>query len=162
MLKELKRKRIIRSGDILYADRGYYSYENYVVSVREFKVVPLIFPRKNCNFKKLFNMLRYPLKIFDSRRDTKNEINLYKEIIAKFKGLISKWNEFRSVRSVIEDIFKLAKKACSMEDLHRYTRSYVLKYCSLAVLLVGITVNYGIKERKEYKLFLNKEIKRGL
>jgi hypothetical protein len=27
---------------------------------------------------------------------------------------------------------------------------------------VGITVNYGIKERKEYKLFLNKEIKRGL
>lgn len=46
MLKELKRKRIIAAGDIVYADKGYYSYENYVISIREFKVVPLIFPRK--------------------------------------------------------------------------------------------------------------------
>ena len=50
ILKELKRKKIIRAGDIVYADRGYYSYENYVTSVKEFKIVPLIFPRKNCNF----------------------------------------------------------------------------------------------------------------
>jgi hypothetical protein len=49
----------------------------------------------------------------------------------------------------MEDVFKLAKKAYSMEDLYRYTRISVQKYCSLAVLLVGITVNYGIKERKE-------------
>lgn len=153
ILEELKRKRIIRAGDIVYADRGYYSYENYVISVREFKVVPLIFPRKNCNFKKLFNMLRYPLKIFDSRRNTEKEIKIYKEIIAKFKELISKWKEFRSVRSIIEDVFKLAKKAYSMENLHRYTRSSVQKYCSLAVLLVGMTVNYGIKERKELQAF---------
>ena len=153
ILKELKRRRIVKAGDVIYADRGYYSYENYVISVREFKVVPLIFPRKNCNFKKLFNMLRYPLKIFDSRRDTGKEIKFYKEIIAKFKELISKWKEFRSVRSIIEDVFKLAKKAYSMEDLHRYTRSSVQKYCSLAVLLVGITVNYGINERKELQAF---------
>ncbi len=149
ILKELKRRRIVKAGDIIYADRGYYSYDNYVISVRGFKVVPLIFPRKNCNFKKLFNMLRYPLKIFDSKRNTEREIKLYKEIIAKFKELISKWKEFRSIRSIIEDVFKLAKKAYSMEDLHRYTRSSVQKYCSLAVLLVGITVNYGIKDRKE-------------
>lgn len=156
MLKELKRKRIIRSGDIIYADKGYYSYENYVISVREFRVVPIIFPRKNCNFKKLFNMLRYPLKIFDSKRDTKKEIGLYKGIIEKFKELISKWSELRSVRSVIEDIFKLAKKSYSMEDLHRYTRISVLKYCSLAVLLVGETVNYGINQRKELQAFSEK------
>ncbi|MGB9940019.1 MAG: IS5/IS1182 family transposase, partial [Methanosarcina sp.] len=55
--------------------------------------------------------------------------------------------------SIIEDIFKLAKKAYSMEDLHRYTRSSVQKYCSLAVLLVGMTVNYGINERKELQAF---------
>lgn len=153
ILKELKRRRIVKAGDVIYADRGYYSYENYVISVREFKVVPLIFPRKNCNFKKLFNMLRYPLKIFDSRRNTEKEIKFYKEIIAKFKELISKWKEFRSVRSIIEDVFKLAKKAYSMEDLHRYTRSSVQKYCSLAVLLVGMTVNYGIRERKKLQAF---------
>jgi hypothetical protein len=73
ILKELKRRRILKAGDVIYADRGYYSYENYVISVREFKLVSLIFPRKNCNFKKLFNMLRYPLKIFDSRGNTKKK-----------------------------------------------------------------------------------------
>jgi hypothetical protein len=62
-------------------------------------------------------------------------------------------SNLRSVRSIIEDIFKLAKKAYSMEELHRYARSSVQKYCSLAVLLVGITVNYGIKERKELQAF---------
>jgi hypothetical protein len=153
IIKELKRRRIIKAGDIIYADRGYYSYENYIISIREFKIVPLIFPRKNCNFKKLFNMLRYPLKIFDLRRNTEKEIKFYKEITAKFKELISKWKEFRSVRSIIEDVFKLAKKAYSMENLHRYTRSSVQKYCSLAVLLVGRTLNYGITERKELQAF---------
>ena len=153
ILKELKRRRIIKAGDVIYADRRYYSYESYVISVREFRVVPLIFPRKNCNFKKLFNMLKYLLKIFDSRRDNEKEINLYKGIIAKFKELISKWKGFRSLRSIIEDIFKLARKAYSMEDLHRYTRNSVQKYCSLAVLLVEITVNYGIRERKELQAF---------
>jgi len=47
-------------------------------------------------------MLRYPLKIFDSIRNTENEIKFYKEIIAKFKELTSKWKEFRSVRSVMK------------------------------------------------------------
>ena len=111
--------------------------KNYVISVREFKVVPLIFPRKNYNFKKHFNMLRYPLKIFDSRRDTEKEIKFYKEIIAKFKELISKWKEFRSVRSIIEDVFKLAKKAYSMENLHRYTRSSVLKVLFFSCTFCG-------------------------
>ena len=49
-------------------------------------------------------MLRYPLKIFDSRRDSEKEINFYEGIIAKFKELISKWKEFRSVRSIIEEL----------------------------------------------------------
>lgn len=98
-------------------------------------------------------MLRYPLEIFDSRRNNKIEIKVFKELTTKFKELIRKWKEFRSLRSIIEDIFKLAKKAYSMGDLHRYTRSYVQKYCSLALLLVGITVNYGIRERKKLQAF---------
>ena len=153
ILKELKRKRIVKAGDVIYADRGYYSYDNYVISVREFKVIPLIFPRKNCNFKKLLNMLRYPLKIFDSKRNTQREIKFYKEIIAKFKELISKWKKFRSIRSIIEDVFKLAKKAYSMENLHRYTRSSVQKYCSLAVLLVGKTTGYITRKGKQLQGF---------
>ena len=153
ILEELKKRRITKAGDILFADRGYYSYENYVNSIREFKIIPLIFPRKNCNFSKLFNMITYPLKIFDSKRDTETEIAIYKKIIAKFKELISDWKNFRKVRSIIEDIFKLAKKAYSMENLHRYTKRSIQKYCSLAVLLVGMTINLGISEKKALQAF---------
>ena len=46
ILKELKRRRIIKAGDVIYADRGYYSYENYVISVREFKLVPFNIPKE--------------------------------------------------------------------------------------------------------------------
>ena len=152
ILSELKRKRITKAGDIIFADRGYYSYENYAISIKEFKVVPLIFPRKNCNFRKLFNMMAYPLNIFDSKRDTNAEISVYKRIIAKFKELISDWKNFRKVRSIIEDVFKLAKKAYSMENLHRYTKRSVQKYCSLAVLLVGMTVNIGIRKKKDLQV----------
>jgi len=48
----------------------------------------------------------------------------------------------------LEDIFKLAKKADSMENLHRYTRRFVQKFCSLAVLLVFMTIILGINEKK--------------
>ncbi len=99
----------------MFADRGYYSYENDAISIKELKIVPLIFPRKNCNFSKLFNMMTYPFKIFDSKRDTEAEIAIYKRIITKFKQLISDWKNFQKVRSIIEDIFKLTKKAYSME-----------------------------------------------
>lgn len=153
ILSELKKRRITKAGDILIADRGYYSYENYAISIKDFKIVPLIFPRKNCNFNKLFNMMIHPLKIFDLKRDTKSEIAAYKRIMTTFKELISDWKNFRKVRSIIEDIFKLAKKAYSMEDLHRYTKRSVQKYCSLAVLLVGATVNLGIKEKKDLQAF---------
>jgi len=45
----------------------------------------LIFPRKNCNFKKFFNMLRYHMKIFGSGRATKKGIKIYTEVLKKFK-----------------------------------------------------------------------------
>lgn len=59
-------------------------------------------------------MLRYYMKIFGSGRATKNGTKIYKEVIEKFKEYISKWKEFRSIRSIIENIFKLSKKAYSI------------------------------------------------
>ena len=54
------------------------------------------------------------MKIFGSGRATKNGTKIYKEVIEKFKEYISKWKEFRSIRSIIENIFKLSKKAYSI------------------------------------------------
>jgi len=148
ILEELSRRKKIRAGDILYFERGYYSYENYVIGIAKYKIVPVIFPRINCNFNKLFDMLSYPLNIFDSKRNTKEEKKLYKKLVAKFKSLIKNWGGLRPIRSLIEDVFKVAKKACNMENLHRYTMRYVKKYFSLAVFLTGAVTAFFISDKK--------------
>lgn len=38
----------------------------------------------------------------------------------KIKILIENWGELKPIRSLIEDIFKLARDECHMENLHRY------------------------------------------
>ena len=43
----LERRRIARIGDTVVCDKGYYSYRNYTQGIREFKIVPRIFARKN-------------------------------------------------------------------------------------------------------------------
>jgi hypothetical protein len=45
-------------------------------------------------------------------------------------------------------VFKLAKKACNMEGLHRYTMRSVKKYCFLAVFLTGVVIAFSINDKK--------------
>jgi len=69
VMTDLKRRRIIRIGDMVIFDKGYYSYGNYVNGIFKFNVVPLIFSKKNFSVKKLLNQLNYPIWIF-GRSDT--------------------------------------------------------------------------------------------
>ena len=148
ILEDLNRRKKIRAGDILYFDKGYYSYDNYVIGIAKYKIVPVIFPRINCNYNKLFDMLSYPLNIFDSKRNTNEEKKIYKRLVTKFKSLMENWGGLKPIRSLIEDVFKLAKKACNMENLHRYTMRSVKKYCSLAVFLTGAVIAFSINDTK--------------
>src|SRR5690606_32059174 len=42
IMENLKNRRIIRKGDILIFDKGYYSYDNYQIGISNYKIVPLI------------------------------------------------------------------------------------------------------------------------
>jgi len=53
----------LRKGDVALADKGYYSYRNYVMAISRFKVVPLIFPRKNFSISRILGIFPYPLEI---------------------------------------------------------------------------------------------------
>jgi hypothetical protein len=64
ILNEPKRRWIARIGDTVVSDKGYYSYRNYPQGIREFKIVPRIFARKNFNQDKITQNLSYPLSIF--------------------------------------------------------------------------------------------------
>ena len=51
------------------------------------------------------------------------------------------------IRSLIEDLFKLAKESFSLRKLHRYSRVSVQKIVAVSVLLVGATVSAGVNKK---------------
>ena len=65
MLFELKRRRLIRKGQLIIADKGFYSARNYLIGINKYKIVPLVFPRKKPTLKLLKDKINYPLDYFD-------------------------------------------------------------------------------------------------
>ncbi len=114
--------------------------------MNEYRIVPLIFPRNNFNINRLDRILSYPLSIFSSK-NLMSKIKLFKALKAKLMNLLRGWEKFKALRSMIEDVFKLAK-SFGLRKLHRYTRRSVLKFAALNVLLVGIFVAMGFREKK--------------
>ena len=47
ILENLQKRRIIRKGDTLIFDKGYYGYKNYQIGISKYKIVPFIFRKKN-------------------------------------------------------------------------------------------------------------------
>ena len=148
ILTELKRRRIIRDGDTVIADKGYYAYENYVRGVTGFKIVPLIFPKKGFNASTLAARMNYPLSLF-SAHEYRRRQGIYKRCLRDLLRHLGEWEDFRAPRSRIEDIFKLAKDAFSLRDVHRYSRRSVGKFVAVTVLLVGAVIASGIHEKNE-------------
>jgi len=146
IFKELKRRRIIRRGDTVIMDKGFYAYRNYLIGLNEYRVVPLIFPRKNFDIDRLNGMLSYPLSIFGSK-SLDEEKRRFRALKTKLMSLLKRWGEFKPVRAVIEDVFKLAK-SFGLRRLHRYTMRSVYKFVALNVLLIGIVVALGFREKK--------------
>jgi len=148
VLKELKRRRISRPGDLVVCDKGYYSYQNYVDGVVSFKIVPLIFSKKNFQKRKLLNRLSFPLFVF-GRSDTRDRVRLFKRLVRKLIDCLAHQDSYQAVRSLIEDVFKLAKDAFSLKKFHRYTTRSVKKAVCLNVLLVGLVVSLGFRSKKQ-------------
>jgi transposase len=64
IIEELKRRRIIRKGDSLYFDKGYFSKQNYQIAVNTYKISPLIFSRGKNVINKVIDYISYPLECF--------------------------------------------------------------------------------------------------
>jgi hypothetical protein len=56
---------------------------------------------------------------------------------------------FQSIRSLIEDVFKLAKDAFSLKNLHKYTTRSVKKTVCLNVLLIGLIIPLGFRSKTQ-------------
>lgn len=124
-----------RARNVLIFDRGFYAYRNCLIGINEYKITPLIFPIKNFKMERLDGLLGYPLTVFNSKNLTR-ERRLFKALKAKLLNLLLNWRDFKSIRPMIEDVFKLAK-SMSLRIFHRYTMRSVYKFTALNALLVG-------------------------
>jgi len=52
MMSGLKIRRLIGKGQLVIADKVFYSACNYLIEINKYKIVSLIFPRKKPNHRK--------------------------------------------------------------------------------------------------------------
>jgi hypothetical protein len=147
ILQEGKRRRIIRNGDLVLADKGYFKYLHYQAGVTQYKIVPGIFPRKNTPPEKILDQLIYPLTSYRQGRSARDRA-LYPRLKAALRHVLEHWKEYRPIRSRIEDFFKAGKEAFGWGVVHRYTQRSVAKHLAVGVLLMGLVVHFGFREKK--------------
>ena len=82
---------------MVVCDKGYYSYRNYTQGIREYKIVPHIFARKNFNQDKM-QTLSYPLSIF-GRPDTHSTMKLFKNLVKRLLDSLGHQDYFQSILS---------------------------------------------------------------
>jgi hypothetical protein len=110
ILPVLRRKKIIRRGDCILFDRGYYSYQNYKLAIQEYKVIPLILVKNNFNIKKLEDILSFPLETFENKKENLDKAKKhYKALVDELMKYITKTKKLKYHRGFIEDFFKVMK-----------------------------------------------------
>lgn len=125
LVEKRSKSKIICSIDIIVCYKGFTSKQNYQVLINRFYLVPVIYPRKNTNINKILNSLNPPLDAFFFHN--KYKIKLWLKIKSLFKKLIAKWEDFKEIRSKIEDIFNISKNSLAMDYAHQYAPQSVKK-----------------------------------
>ena len=147
IMENLQKRRIIRKGDTIIFDRGYYKYENDQIGISKYKIVPLIFPKENFKIRKLNDKLTYPLHVFkDKKTETKSK-KLYKRLKKILLQKIENWKRYKPIRGKIEDFFKLCKSGLGLKKLHKYTPDSAKKTTIITVLLAGLITTQGYNSK---------------
>ena len=106
---------------------------------------------KNFKLEKVLNSIQLTRDFFNDRAyHIKKKIQQLKTILKEFKHNILNWKSFKPKRSLIEDGFKVIKGAFSLDKLdkiHRFTLSSVTKIASLGVVLIGIAISLGFRDK---------------
>ena len=58
------KQRIISKKDLIMADKGYVSYDNYEIGIIDYHIIPFKFPRENMEFSKILSCFDYQLEVF--------------------------------------------------------------------------------------------------
>ncbi len=70
-----------------------------------YKILPFIFPKRNLNVKKIKGRLSHPFKAQKNEKVKR----FYDWLFSAFESFLNSWENFKTVRSIIEDLFKVLK-----------------------------------------------------
>jgi len=144
IVENLRKRRILRNGDRIIADKGFCDDENYWKGILLHRVEPCIFPKKNLNVRRAIGRFA-PFRSLRNKRLKR----LYDRLFSSFNDFIKSWRKFKTVRSIIEDLFKVMKKTLSMDKVHRYTERSIAKFVAVILLLLRIIISLGFNEKKK-------------
>ena len=134
VLKELKRRSLIKPKDLIYFDRGYFAYENYIIGINKYKIIPVIFPN---------------LMIYKNPKEIEKNKKLIKHLQSLLFIKLENWKEYKATRGIIEDFFKAAKIAFGLGKFHSFTDKSMFKNIYLCLLLTSIIVQCGFKTKTQ-------------
>lgn len=149
ILKELKRRSLIKKGDIIYFDKGYFSHKNYQIAITMYRIIPIIFPKSNYDINKIKESMSLPLDSYKNMRtfkETKEEII---DLVTQTVKILTNWEDLKPDRGIIEDFFKVAKEAFGLDKFHSYTDKSMVKNILLCLLLTTIVVQSGFKTKTQ-------------
>ena len=78
-------------------------------------------------------------------------MQLWIKIVSDFRKLIAKWEEFKPIRSEIEDLFNVAKNCLGMKQIHQYTEASVEKKVSRIIFLTPELIHLLFEQNIEIK-----------
>ena len=149
ILKELKRRGLIKYGDKLYFDKGYFSKENYQIGINTYNIIPIIFPKGNFDINRIKGELSYPLDVYNSTSDLEKMKEKIHEITNQIVEILKNWKDLKPERGIIEDFFKVAKKAFGLGKFHSYTEKSMIKNILLGLLLTTLVIQQGFKTKTQ-------------
>ncbi|MBO5100877.1 MAG: transposase, partial [Treponema sp.] len=135
VLKELKRRGLIKTKDLIYFDRGYFSYENYKIGINKYKIIPVIFPKEIFKINKFKDQMSYSLMIYKNKKEINDNKKLTKHLQKLLLIKLENWKDYKPIRGIIEDFFKAAKGAFGLGKFHSFTDKSMYKNIYLCLLL---------------------------
>ena len=93
--------------------------------------------------------LSYPLEIYNSTGDIEKLKKEIHDITNQLLEILKNWKDLKPIRGIIEDFFKVAKKAFGLGKFHSYTEKSMVKNILLALLLTTLVIQEGFKSKTQ-------------
>ena len=152
ILEELKRRRLLKKGQRIFFDRGYYSYKNYLIGINRYHIIPIIFPRSSFKLSKLQSKMSTNLDMFKDLKTLNAKKQEFIELTNELYENLKNWKKLKPVRGIIEDFFKVTKDAFGLGEFHAYTDKSMRKNMYLCILLTALVIQQGFKTKTQLQM----------